>query len=165
MLNVEHLYRTMPSQTPHPETTPVICKIGSLANCLSQHMRGLSGNSQLPTAKRRVSIPAGKSDTSQGGSSVPCTIHGQNYTPSSALNTSCVADITRCVTSTPSATVRQSINSASARPGTSCRCTPAPRGTVQADSTCRDVSSPTSGIARTPTPLGGHDALPIPIPN
>ena len=37
--------------------------------------------SQLPPAKKRVSTPAGKRDSSQGGSSVASTIHHQNLPP------------------------------------------------------------------------------------
>ena len=48
--------------------------------------------------------------------------------------------------------------------GTSGRNTPAPCGTTQTDSTHRVVSSPASGIARTPTPLSSLENLPTPIP-
>ena len=61
-------------------------------------------NSQLPHAKGRISVQAGERDSSQGGSSVTSTIEGQNSTLSTSLNNSEVADITQCVTSTPSAT-------------------------------------------------------------
>jgi hypothetical protein len=78
----------MPSRSPHPDTTPVVRNVRSLANCQNQQKRGPSGNSQLPHAKRRVSVPAGERDFSQGGSFVPSTIQGQNSTPSSSLNNS-----------------------------------------------------------------------------
>jgi hypothetical protein len=155
----------MPSQSPHPDTTPVVRNVRSLANRQNQQKRGPSGNSQLPPAKRRVSVPAGERDTSQGGSSVPSTIQGQNSTPLSSLNNSRVADITQRVASTPSATLRRSINTPTATPVTSSRSTPAPGGTLQTDSTRRVVSSPASGIASTPTPLSGLENLPTPIPN
>jgi hypothetical protein len=128
-------------------------------------MRGPSGNSQLPPAKRCVSGPAGERDTSQGGSSVPSTIQGQNSTPLSSLNHSRVADITQCVASTPSTTLRRSINTPTATPVTSSRSTPAPGGTLQADSTRHVVSSPASGIGSTPTPLSSLENLPTPISN
>jgi len=48
--------------------------------------------------------------------------------------------------------------------GTSSHSTPAPGGTSQTHSTCRVVSSPTSSIAHTPTPLCGVENLPDPIP-
>jgi len=57
----------------------------------------------LRPARRRVSVPAGKSDSSQGGSSVASSIQGQNSTPSSSLNNSRVADITQRVASNLSA--------------------------------------------------------------
>jgi hypothetical protein len=155
----------MPSQSPHPDTTPVVRNVRSLANRQNPQKRGPLGNSQLPPAKRRVSVPAGERDTSQGGSSVPSTIQGQNSTPLSSLNNSRVADITQRVASTPSATLRRSINTPTATPVTSSRSTPAPGGTLQTDSTRRVVSSPASGIASTPTPLSGLENLPTPIPN
>jgi hypothetical protein len=155
----------MPSQSTHPDTTPVVRNVRSLANRQNQQKRGPSGNSQLPPPKRRVSVPAGERDSSQGGSSVRSTIQRQNSTPSSSLNNSRVADITQRVTSTPSATQRRSIITPTATPGTSSRNTPAPSGTIQTDSTRRVVSSPASGIASTPTPLSGLENLPTPIPN
>jgi hypothetical protein len=156
----------MPSQSPHPDTTPVVRNVRSLANRQNQQKRGPSGNSQLPPAKRRVSVPAGERDSSQGGSFVPSTIQGQNSTPSSSLNNSRVADITQRVASTPSTTQRRSIITPTATPGTSSRNTPAPSGTIQTDSTRRVVSSSASGIASsTPTPLSGLENLPTPIPN
>jgi len=117
----------MPSQSPHPDTTPVVRNVRSFANRQNQQKRWPSGNSQLSSAKRRVSVPAGERDTSQGGSSVPNTIQSQNSTPSSSLNNSRVADITQRVASTQSATLRRSINTPTATPVTSSRCTPAPR--------------------------------------
>jgi hypothetical protein len=151
----------MHSQSSHPDTTPVVRNVRSLANRQNQQKRGPSGNSQLPPAKRRVSVPVGERDSSQGESSVPSTIQGQNSTPSSSLNNSRVADINQRVTSTPSATQRRSTNTPTATPGTSSRSTPAPGGT----STRRVVSSPASGIVITPTPLRGLENLPTPIPN
>ena len=49
--------------------------------------------------------------------------------------------------------------------GTSSYSTPAASGTAQRDPTCRVVSSPSSGIASTPTPLSGLENLPTAIPN
>ena len=121
--------------------------------------RGPSGNSQLPPAKRRVSVPACGRDSSQGGSPIASTIQGQSSTPSSLLNNSRVADIT------PSTTQRQSIITPTATPGTSSRNTPAPSRPSQTDSTRHVVSSPTSSISSTPTPLSGLENLPTPIPN
>jgi hypothetical protein len=119
------------------------------------------GNSQLPPAKRRGSIPAGKRNSSQEGSSVASTIQGPNFIPSSSLNNFCIADITLRVTSTPSATQRRSIYTPTATPVTSSHSTLAPGGT----STRHVVSSPAFGIAITPTPLSHLENLPTPIPN
>jgi hypothetical protein len=151
----------MHSQSSHPDTTPVVRNVRCLANRQNQQKRGLSGNSQHPPAKRRVSVPVGERDASQGESSVPSTIQGQNSTPSSSLNNSRVADINQRVTSTLSATQRRSTNTPTATLGTSSRSTPAPGGT----STRRLVSSPASGIVITPTPLRGLENLPTPIHN
>jgi len=128
-------------------------------------MRGLSGNSELPPANGRVSVPAGERDSSQGGSSVASTIQGQNFTPSALLINSRIADITQRMTSTPSGTQQRSIITKTATPGTSSRNTPAPSGITQTDSTHRVVSRPASDIASTPTPLSGFGNLPTPIPN
>jgi len=155
----------MPSQSPHPNTTLVLRNVQSLANRQNQQKCEPSGNSQLPPAKRRVSVLAGERDSSQGGSSVPSTIQGQNSTPSSLLNNSRVADIAQRVTSTPSATQRRSIITPTATPGTSSRNTPALSGTIQTDSTRCVVSSPASVIASTPTPLSSLENLSTPIPN
>jgi hypothetical protein len=155
----------MPSPSPHPDTTPVVRNVRSLSNRQNQQKRGPSGNSQLPPAKRCVSVPVGERDSSQGGSFVPSTIQGQNSTPSSLLNNSHVADITQRVASTPSTTQRRSIITPTAMLGTSSRNTPAPSGTIQTDSTRHVVSSPASSIASTPTPLSGLENLPTPIPN
>jgi hypothetical protein len=155
----------MPSQSPHPDTTPVVRNVQSLANRQNQPMGEPSGNSQLPPAMRRVSVPAGERDSSQGGGFVLSTIQGQNSSPSSSLNNARVADITQCVTSTPSTTQRRSIITPTATPGTNSRYTPAPSGTIQTDSTRRIVSSPASGIASTSTPLSGLENLSTPIPN
>jgi len=151
----------MHSQSPHPGTTPVVRNVRSLADHHNQQRRGRSGNSQLPPAKRRVSVPVGKRDYSQGGNCVPSTIQGQKSTPSSSLTDSCVADINHRVTSTPPATQGWSINTPTTTPGTSSRSTLAPGET----STRRVVSSPTSGIVITPTPLRGLENLPTPILN
>ena len=155
----------MPSQIPHPDTTPVVRNVRNLVNRQNQQKRGSSGNSQLPPAKRRVSVPAAKRNSSQGGSFVPSTIRGQNSTPPSSLNDSRVADNTQRVTSTPSATQRRSIITPTSTPGTSSRNTPAPSRTIQTDSTRHVVSTPASGIASTSTPLSSLDNLPTPIPN
>jgi hypothetical protein len=155
----------MLSQRPHPITSPVVRNVRSLPNRQNQQQRWTSGNSELSPAKRRVSIPAGDRDSSQGGSSVALTIQGQNSTPSSSLNNSHVADITQCVTSTLSATPHWSIIHPTAPPRTSSRNTPAPSRITQTDSTRHVVSSPASGIASTPTPLRGLENLPTPIPN
>jgi hypothetical protein len=155
----------MSSQSPHPITSPVGRKVRSLSNCQNQQKRGPSGNSQHPPAKRRVSVPAAESDSSQGGSAVASTIQGQNSTTASSLNNSRVADITQRVTSTTSATQPRSIITTTATPGTSIRNTPAPSGITQTDSMRHVVSSPASGIASTPTPLSGLDNLPTPIPD
>ena len=155
----------MPSQSPNPDTTPVACDVPSLANCQNQQKSGPSGNSQLPLAKIRVSVPAGERDSSQGGSFVPPPIQGQNSTSSPGLNNSRVAAITQYVSSTPSAIQRRSIITPTATPGTSSRNTPAPSGTIQTDSTRCVVSSLASGIASTATPLSSLENLPTPIPN
>jgi hypothetical protein len=161
VLNVEHLYWTMHSQSSHPDTTTVVRNGRSFENRQNQQKCGQSRNSQLPPAKRHVSVLVGKRDSSQGESSVPSTIQGQNSTPSSWLNNSRVADINQCVTSTPSITQRRSTNTPTATPGTSSHSTPAPVGT----STRCVVSSPASGIVITPTPLRGLENLPIRIPD
>jgi hypothetical protein len=126
---------------------------------------GDRGNSQLPPAKRCISAPAGKRDSSQGGSSVASTIPGQNFNTSSSLTNSGVADITQCLGVTPSATQRRSMTTATTMQDTSSRSTPAPEGTSQTDSTHRVVSSLASGIASTPTSLRGLENLPTTIPN
>jgi len=149
----------MHSQSTHPGTTPVLQIV------LKQQQRRPLGNSQLPIAKRQVSALAGERDSSQGGSSVASTIPGQNSTPSSSLNNSGVADITQRVTSTLSASPQWSMITPTATPGTSSRSAPAPGGTSQTDSTRHFVSSLTSGIASTPTPLHSLENLAIPIPN
>jgi hypothetical protein len=163
--NVKHPYWMMPSQSPHPVTPPVIRNIPSLGNRQNQQKHGLSRNSQPPPAKRRVSILAGKRDSYQGGSSVASPIQGQNSTPSSSLNNSPVADITQRVTSTPSARQRRSIITLPATRGASSRYTPVSCGITQTDSTGHIVSSPSSGIASTPTLLSSPEIRPTPIPN
>jgi len=151
----------MPSQSPHLDMTPVVWTVRSLANRPNQQKRGHLGNSQLPPAKRRVTVPAGERDSIQGGSSVASTIQGQNSIPSSSLNNSRIADINQHVTSTPCATQRRAINTTTTTPVTSSRSTPAPGGT----STRCVVSRPAFGIGITPTPLSGLENLPTPIPN
>jgi hypothetical protein len=155
----------MPSQSIHPDATPVVRNVRSLANRQNQHKRRPSGNCQLPPPRRCVSIPAGERDSSQGGSSIRSRMQGQSSTPSSSLNSSRVADITQCVTSTLSATQRWSIITPTTTPGRRSRNTQAPSGTIQSDSMCPVVSSPVSGIASTPTPLSGLENLLTPIPN
>ena len=110
ILNMEHQYRTMPSECPQLDTTLVLRNVRSLPNCQNQQKRGPSGNSQLPTAKAQVSHPPGERDCSEGGSSVATTIQGVNSIPSSSLNNSRVADITQRVTSTQYASRRRSIS-------------------------------------------------------
>jgi len=148
-------------QIRHPDKTSVIRNVQGLANRQNQQNCGPSGNSQPLPAKRCVSIPVGERDASQGGSSVPSTIQGQNSTPSSSLNNSRIAEINQRVTSTSSATQQQSINTPTTTPGTSSRSIPAPGGS----STRRIVCSFVSGIVITPTPPQGLENLPTPIPN
>jgi len=155
----------MPSQSRHLVTSLVVRNDRSVSNLQNQPTRGPWRNSQLPPAKRRISVPDGERDSSQGGTSVASTIQGQTSTPSSSLTNSRVADITQHVTSTPSATQRRSIITPTATPGTSSRNTPAPSGITQTDSTRCVVSSPASDIASTPTPLRGLENLPTRIPN
>jgi len=161
IFNIEHLYWTMLSQSPHPETTLVVQNVRSLATHQNQQNRGPLGNTQLPPAKRLVFVPAGERDSSQGQSSVACTIQHQNSTPSSSLKNSGIAHITQCVTSTLCATQRRAINTASATSGTNSHSTPAPVGT----STRRLVSSSASSIAISLTPLSSLENLPTTIPN
>ena len=151
----------MPSQSPHLDMTLVVQHVRSLANRQNQQKSGPLADSQFRPAKRRVSVPAGERDSTQGGSSVASTIQGQDSIPSSSLNNSRVADITQPVTSTPSSTQRQSINTPTATPVTSSRSTPAPGGT----STRHVISNPAFGIDITPTPPCGLKNLPNPIPN
>jgi len=155
----------MPCQSSHRVMSPVVRNVRSLSNCQNQQKRDPSGNSQHPPGKRRVSVPAGERDSSQGRSSVACTIQGQNSTPVSSLNNSRVADITQRVTYTPSATQRWSISTPTATPGTSGLNTPPPSRITQIDSTRRVISSPTSGIASLPTPLTCLENLTTSIPN
>jgi len=153
----------MPSQSPHPDTTPFIRNVRNLANRQNQTKHGPLGNSQHPPPRGRISVPAGERDFSKGWSSVGSKIQGQNSTLSSWLTNSCIADITRHLTSTPSETQRQSINTLSGTPGTSSCSTAAPWGTWQTDSMSYIVSSSASGSACTPTPLSGTENLPTPI--
>jgi len=85
--------------------TPGVQNVRSLPNCQNQQKGGPWGNSQLPPTKTRVFVPPRERDTSQGGSSVPSTIQGENSTPLSSLNNSRVADITQRLVSTPSTTL------------------------------------------------------------
>jgi hypothetical protein len=148
----------MPSESPHPDTTPVVRIVQK------QQMRRALGNSQLPLARRRISAQSGERDSSQAGSSVSCTIPGQNCTPLSSLNNSGVGDIPQCVTPTLSGPQRRSMITLTAMPGRNSCSAPAPGGTSQTDSTCRIVSSFASGSASTPTPLRRLEHLPTPIP-
>jgi hypothetical protein len=155
----------MPCQSRHPDTTPVIRNVGSVANRQNQQKRGSSVNSQLPPAKRRVLVPADERDSSQGGSFVPSTIQGHHSTPSSSLNNPRVANITEHVTYTLSAIQRRSIITPTSTLDKSSHNTPAPSGNIQTDSTRRNVSCLSSGISSTPTPLSGLYSLPTPIRN
>jgi hypothetical protein len=150
----------VPSQFAHPDMTLDIQNVRSLANHKNQQKCAPSGNSQLAPAQRCISILAWERDSSEGGGSVASIIEGQNSVPSSLLSNSHIAEITQRVTSTPSAKQRLLLNTPNATLGN-----PAPGGTSQTDSTCRIVSSPTSGIASTPAPLSGFDNMPTPIPN
>jgi len=71
----------MPSLSPCPDPTPVVHKVRSVAKCHNQQKHCPSVSTQLPTSKRWVSIVAGNTDHSQGGSSGASTILGQNTTP------------------------------------------------------------------------------------
>jgi len=155
----------MPSQQHHPDPTPVVRNVWSLANCHHWQRCGRLGNTDPLPATRRVSVPAGEMDSSQGGRSVASTIQGQNSTPTSSLNDSDFAHITQHVTSTPSTTQRQSINTPTPTLGTSNRNTSAPGWMSQTDWTCCAVSGPAPGIAGTPTSLSGLENLPYTIPN
>jgi hypothetical protein len=155
----------MHSQCPHPITSPVVRNISHLANCENPQMHGPSAKAQLPPAKRRLSVPVGERESFQRGRSIPSTIQNQNSTTSSSLNDSRIADITQHVNSTQSAPQRWSIITPTTTPGTKSLNSPAHSGTVQADATCHVVSSPTSGIASTPTSLRGLENLPTTIPN
>jgi len=143
----------MPSQSIYPDSTPVVRNIWGLANLHNEPKRGPSGNAQLLPAKRSVSVPAGESNSSPGGSSVASTIKGQNSTPSSSLNNSHVADIAQHVTSSPPATLQQWIDTPTTMPGARSRTLPAPGTISQTDSTRCVVSSPPSSIAITSTLL------------
>jgi hypothetical protein len=159
VLNIEQLYRTMPSQSPHHGTTLVVRIVQK------QQKRRPWGNSQLSPADRRISAQAGERDSTHGEGSIASTIPGQNCTPSSSLNNSGMADITGHVTVTPSASQQQSMITPTALPGTSCYSTQAPGIPSLTDSKRRLISSLVSGIASTPTPLRGLETLPTPIPN
>jgi len=160
MFNIKHLYRAMPSQSPHQELTPVIRNGQSLAVFENQQKSTTSGNSQHPHAQRCVFVPAGKREF--------CSLYnqrGQNSTPSSLLKNSCIADIPQPMAFTAPTTEWQSISTATAMLGTSSHSPSASGGTSQKDSMCCVLSSPASGIASTPTPLSGPEYRPTPIPN
>jgi len=165
ILNVKHLYRTMSSQSLHPDMTPDVGNFRSLANRPNQQQPGPSGNSQLPPAKRHVSVPAVERDSSQGGSSVASTIQGQNSTPSSLLNDSYIADITQRVTSTPSATQQRWIITPTANRVQAAVVHQHPTEPHRQIRRITLYPAPASGSAITPTPLSRHENLPTPIPN
>jgi len=52
----------VPSQSPHLDTTLVVGNVPRLAHRQNQQKRGPSENSQLPPAKRHVSVLAGERD-------------------------------------------------------------------------------------------------------
>jgi hypothetical protein len=129
-----------------------------------QQRRPLGKSPNLPDLGR-ISPLAGERDSSQGGSSVASTIHGQHSTLSSSRNNSGEADISRGMTSTLSTTQRPLINPSTAMPGTRYCSTPVPVAISQADSMRPIASRITSGIASTATPLSDLENLPTPIPN
>jgi len=149
----------MPSESPHPDTTPVVRIVQKHHKCR------LSCNYQLPPAKRHISAPAGERDSSQEGSSLALTVPSQNFIRSSSQNNSGVADITQQVTSTESATQWWSMITPTAMLGTSSHTTLTPGGISRTHSMCRVVSSLASSIASNPTPLSGLENLPTPILN
>ena len=165
ILNMKHLNSCILSQSPHHDTPPAIQNVRGLFNHPKQQQHGPVGNSQLLPAKRRIFLPAGEWDSSQGGSSMASTIHGQNSSPWTSLNNSHVANITQHVTSTQSATPLWSINTATATLSASGGSTPAAEATSQIDSLHHVVFSPTFGITTTTTPLYGLDNPPTTIPN
>jgi hypothetical protein len=149
----------MPSQRPHPSTTPAI------QNVQKPQKRRPSENYQYTSGKRRVSTPAGEIDSVQRESSLASTIPVQNSTPSPSLNNSGMPDITQRVTVTPSTIQRRSMITPTAMPG-KCSCsTPAPSGTSQTDSTHHVVTTLASGIGSTPTPLRCLENVPTRISN
>jgi len=152
------------SKTPYPDTTLVVRNVQSLANCQNQPRHGTSGNCHLRPTMRRVSVLAGERDSSQGGCSIASIVQGQKITSSSLLNNSCVADITQPVTSTPSATLQQSLSTPTVNPGSGSPSTPAPGGTLQTDSMDRVVSWPASSITSTSTSFCKLENLATPIP-
>jgi hypothetical protein len=151
----------MHCQSPHHDKTLFVRNIRSLANCQNHQTHRPSGSSQLPPAKSPSSVPVGERDSTEGESSLPCTICDQNSTLSSSLNNSRVADLNQCVTATLSVTQRRSMNTPTATPDTSHRSTTACGGT----SMQRIVSCLASGIVITPTPHQGLENLPATIPN
>jgi hypothetical protein len=149
----------MPSQSPHPNTTPVVWIIHK-----QQRHRPL-GISQLSPAKRCVSALSGKRDSSQSGSSITSTFPGHNSTPSSLLNNLGMADRSQHVTSTPPAAPWWSIVTPTMMSCSRSHSMSGSGRTTQTDSTPRIVSSRTSGIASTPTPVRSFQNLSSPIPN
>jgi len=149
----------MPSQSPDHEMTPVV------TNIQKQPQPRPLGISEHPFARRHIFALAGEWDSSQGGSIVASTIHGQNCTPSSSQNNSGAADITQRMNSTQSTTQWWSIYTPTATPGTSSRYPPASGGISQTDSTHHVVFSPASSIASTPTALSSLENLPTTISN
>jgi len=163
MFNVGYGYQTGLFKSPHPDMTSETVR--SLAN-RQQHQQGVHRReSQHLPATRCISIPAGERDCSQQGSPVTSTIQAQKYTPSPSLNNSHIADIPQHLTSTLSCTQQLWIYTTTASSGISSHSISPPTGTCQTDSTCRIVSSPTSGIASTPTTLRSVDSLRTPSCN
>jgi hypothetical protein len=92
-------------------------------------------------------------------------MQGQNSTPLCLLNNSCVSDLTQRMTSTPSATQRQSINTPTTMLGTSSHTPPSPAATSKADWTCCIESSPAPGIRSTATFLSRLENVPTRMSN
>jgi len=118
ILHVKHLFWPMLSQSSRPDTTPVVWNIQSLGNHQNEWKHAPARNTQLPHAKRCISVPAGERDSSQGVSSVASAIQDQNSTPSSWQNNSRITDITQPVASTLSTTPWRSVCTPTATPGT-----------------------------------------------
>jgi len=137
----------MHCQSPHPDMTPGVRNVWSLANRQNQQKPCPSGNSQYLPAMWRVSVMVGERDSSQGERSETSTIQGQNSTTSSSLNNARIADFNQRVTSTPSSTQRRPIHTPTATPSISSRSTPAP-GRI---STRHVVSRPASSVRNGPS--------------